>query len=381
MTADNYQRTALVLGGGGGRGSYEAGVWKALRELDINIDMVVGTSVGAINASMVAIGDYDNTERLWLTTQIESFFEDMDEESVSKFQLAIANVSIDKVFEITKQFFTEDGGDGKAILELLERYAPEDAIRRSDIKFGLVTAELPLMKGHMLFAEEIPVGSLHRYILASAACFPFSKPVEIDGKKFVDGGFFDNLPIRMVLDKDMDRIISVDLHAAGRIHASFEKKAEKTSDYYSISTALDLGSYVSFGRESAVKNIKLGYLDTMKRFGRYDGNTYTFEKDIYNANSLNIADDIALALKLNPLKIYNRSSFEAAVKKALIEAQIKLKKSPVDSKRIKTLLDKIDEASLIIYIANNPNTVIPDKLINKHKAMAEFITEHGLLLK
>lgn len=381
MTADNYQRTALVLGGGGGRGSYEAGVWKALRELDINIDMVVGTSVGAINASMVAIGDYDNTERLWLTTQIESFFEDMDEESVSKFQLAIANVSIDKVFEITKQFFTEDGGDGKAILELLERYAPEDVIRRSDIKFGLVTSELPLMKGHMLFAEEIPVGALHRYILASAACFPFSKPVEIDGKKFVDGGFFDNLPIRMVLDKDMDRIISVDLHAAGRIHASFEKKAEKTSDYYSISTALDLGSYVSFGRESAIKNIRLGYLDTMKRFGRYDGNTYTFEKDIYNANSLNIADDIALALKLNPLKIYNRSSFEAAVKKALIEAQIKLKKSPVDSKRIKTLLDKIDEASLIIYIANNPNTVIPDKFINKHKAMAEFITEHGLLLK
>ncbi|MBQ6088299.1 MAG: patatin-like phospholipase family protein, partial [Firmicutes bacterium] len=47
------KKTALVLGGGGSRGAYQIGVWQALKELGIRIDMVYGTSVGAINAAMV----------------------------------------------------------------------------------------------------------------------------------------------------------------------------------------------------------------------------------------------------------------------------------------------------------------------------------------
>ena len=50
-------KTALVLGGGGSRGAYEIGVCKALEELEIEIDMVFGTSVGAINGAMIAQGD------------------------------------------------------------------------------------------------------------------------------------------------------------------------------------------------------------------------------------------------------------------------------------------------------------------------------------
>ena len=46
------KKTALVLGGGGSRGAYEAGVWQALTELGIEIDIVTGTSVGAINAAL-----------------------------------------------------------------------------------------------------------------------------------------------------------------------------------------------------------------------------------------------------------------------------------------------------------------------------------------
>ena len=42
-------KTALVLGGGGSRGAYEIGVWKALNELNIHADIVTGTSIGALN--------------------------------------------------------------------------------------------------------------------------------------------------------------------------------------------------------------------------------------------------------------------------------------------------------------------------------------------
>ena len=61
---------ALVLGGGGARGSYEMGVWKALIDMDISIDIVVGTSIGAVNGALIAQGDYRLAEELWRTFDI-----------------------------------------------------------------------------------------------------------------------------------------------------------------------------------------------------------------------------------------------------------------------------------------------------------------------
>ena len=50
---------AIALEGGGAKGAYEIGVWKALREAGIKFDAVAGTSVGALNGAMYAIGDFD----------------------------------------------------------------------------------------------------------------------------------------------------------------------------------------------------------------------------------------------------------------------------------------------------------------------------------
>ena len=49
----NHEKTALVLSGGGSRGAYEAGVWQALNELGVEIDIVTGASVGSLNGAMV----------------------------------------------------------------------------------------------------------------------------------------------------------------------------------------------------------------------------------------------------------------------------------------------------------------------------------------
>lgn len=57
----------LVLAGGGGKGAYEIGVWKALRETGkIKIGAVSGTSVGALNAVLFAVGDYESAEDIWM---------------------------------------------------------------------------------------------------------------------------------------------------------------------------------------------------------------------------------------------------------------------------------------------------------------------------
>ena len=58
-------KRALVLAGGGSRGAYQIGVWKALRELGITFDIVTGSSVGALNGALMVQGDFEAGLQLW----------------------------------------------------------------------------------------------------------------------------------------------------------------------------------------------------------------------------------------------------------------------------------------------------------------------------
>ena len=55
----------LILAGGGAKGAYQIGVWKALKELKIKINAVIGNSVGALNGAFIAQNDIDKAIRLW----------------------------------------------------------------------------------------------------------------------------------------------------------------------------------------------------------------------------------------------------------------------------------------------------------------------------
>ena len=78
----------LVLGGGGGRGSYEIGVWKALEEYKdvIDIKAVSGSSVGALNAALYACGDLDKATQMWYDITNDRILsnKDIDEDNRNK---------------------------------------------------------------------------------------------------------------------------------------------------------------------------------------------------------------------------------------------------------------------------------------------------------
>ena len=61
-------KTAIVLAGGGSRGAYQIGVWKALREMGIDYQLVTGTSVGALNGVLMV--QQKSTTRHWLCGKI-----------------------------------------------------------------------------------------------------------------------------------------------------------------------------------------------------------------------------------------------------------------------------------------------------------------------
>ena len=65
----------LVLSGGGTKGSFEIGVWKALRELNIPVTAVAGTSVGAINSAIIAQSDLDWAIEFWTNLSMDQVFD------------------------------------------------------------------------------------------------------------------------------------------------------------------------------------------------------------------------------------------------------------------------------------------------------------------
>lgn len=73
----------LVLEGGGARGAYQIGAWKALRELGMEIKGVAGTSVGALNGAIICQDDFDMAYEIWHNMAYDKILQ-IDDETISK---------------------------------------------------------------------------------------------------------------------------------------------------------------------------------------------------------------------------------------------------------------------------------------------------------
>ena len=169
----------LVLSGGGAKGSYEIGVWKAIKDMDIPIVAITGTSIGALNGAMLVQGDDDLCELAWTNFSVEEII-DVNNEVWEEEKIYEKNFNI---FTIIKNLITNEGLKLTPLIKSLEQYIDEEKIRASPIDFGLVTYSLTDFEPFQAFKDEIPNGQLVGFLIASA-CFPVFKPVEIDNKKF-----------------------------------------------------------------------------------------------------------------------------------------------------------------------------------------------------
>ncbi|QOX64600.1 patatin-like phospholipase family protein [Anoxybacterium hadale] len=285
------RKTALVLGGGGARGAYEVGVWQALRELGIRIDLVTGSSVGAINGALVAQDAFDLAVTLWRDIDTSMVF-DMD----------------------LKDLISNNGIDNSKLKALLTKYIDETAVRSSTIDYGLITAELPSMTPKSLTKEQIPNGKLIDYILASSTLFPLMKSYEIDSLKYIDGGFTDNLPVGLAVDGGATHIIAVDLDAVGIIR----RNKMTNADYLRvIQCPWDLGNILIFDKFNSKRILRLGYLDALKAFGAYDGHFFCFVKGEFDKRSLRGADTAGRIFGLNPEILYKKHIYNLHLKEAV----------------------------------------------------------------
>ncbi len=263
---------ALVFEGGGAKGSYQVGACKAIFEKNIEIDAVVGTSIGSLNGAMIAQGDFEKLYGIWddISPSKVLGIDDGFREIIRKFNLQ----SLFYAFDKTKEFIERRGFDTVLIKSIIEENVDEEKLRKSSMDFGLVTLSLTDGKPLELFKEEIPAGKVHEYLMASAN-FPAFKQERIDGKIMVDGGFYNNFPIEMLVKKGYVDIIAPRIFGIGRI----KKFSEKKLNIIYINPSDELGGTLDFDNAIAKRNLRMGYFDARRVFEGLKGRKYYFNSD------------------------------------------------------------------------------------------------------
>ena len=263
MAQNDTPVKALVLAGGGARGSYQVGVWRALTELGWRPQIITGTSVGSLNGAMFALDLYETARDMWTSIRSQDVME-LPEETRN----------LTELHQFLRDVVRVGGMDVTPLEEIVERVLDEDALRASPIRFGLVTVEKRGLKPRELPLEEIPKGKVKDYLLASAACFPALRAKQIDGVQFLDGGYRDNMPTGLAQKMGAEELVCVDLEGVG---ITLPNRTGLPTTM--VRSYWELGDILHFDPDTARRNIELGYYDTLRAFGRLRGCAYAVAKN------------------------------------------------------------------------------------------------------
>ena len=265
-------KKGLVLEGGGTKGAYQIGAYEALRDLGIKITGIAGTSIGALNGAFIAQGDFESMKDIWVNYDYKSFM-NIDEDTYERYKnIEMKAKKLHDVVDLMNK-----GIDITPLRKLLEEKIDEDKIRKSNIDFGITTAYWDgKIFPQLLYVEDIPRGRLVDYLIASAS-LPIFDLDKLDDKLYLDGMFSDNIPINMLAQRGYDDIVVirlVDDFLGKRIINKYNNLNLKV-----IVPSQSLGGSLNKDKDHMESNIKLGYLDTMKAYKRYDGVKYFFNLD------------------------------------------------------------------------------------------------------
>lgn len=262
----------LVLAGGGTKGAYEVGVWKAIKELKLNVTAITGASIGALNAALILQDDLDKMIELYKTIEIDNILKLNRKIDSNKNIFNIKNLS-----KLAIEYIEQGGGlENSALRETANKYIDVEKVYKSPIDFGLVTFSFS-GESKQIFKKDIPKEQFIDYLLASA-CFPIFKAQKIGDTEYYDGGMEDNIPINLLISKGYKNIIVVDVTGIG-----VKRKNIDSNVYIKMLRAdEDLGGTFEFNHEKIVKNMKLGYLDTLRAFNEVQGHYYYFKAKEFN---------------------------------------------------------------------------------------------------
>lgn len=331
---------ALILAGGGTRGAYQVGAWKALKDLGINVKAVMGTSIGSVNGALILQDDIDSMIDLYQNMELTNIMEMNEKIDTSRNLFDIKNLK-----PLVAEFINNKGINNEPLRETITKYIDLDKIYESKMDFGLVTYSIDNKAPLQLYKEQIPKDEFVDFLLASS-CLPIFKAQKIGNFEFVDGAFYDNIPINMAIEKGYKNIIVIDINGTG-----FNRKMTDKNVYLKvISSKEKLGGTMNFNKGRIRNNMALGYLDTMRSFNKMQGHIYYFYSkefnkmlEEFNLQTISGLENAAKIYELNKYKAYKFEEFIEELVKKHEEAQRKYDaiKYQLQEKSVKKLRETI----------------------------------------
>lgn len=255
MTKD---KLGLILEGGGVKGAYQAGAMLALKELGIEFDGVAGTSIGAINGALYLQGGFDKVLDVWKEVRLTTVFDFTDDE-VQKF---VDMQILPSVIEYVRRRRDEKGFLLAKSYEKAQKFffgiVNEEKLRKSEKDFGLVTVNVTDFAPVEILMKDIKEGQLVDFIVASAS-FPIFPPKEIEGKKYYDGGLYDNMPINLLARNGYDKMLVIRTNPMSK---QPKRKLERDDlNLFFIAPSEDIGPAMAFSSVRVRRFMQMGYED------------------------------------------------------------------------------------------------------------------------
>ncbi|WP_415860608.1 patatin-like phospholipase family protein [Vibrio metschnikovii] len=229
---------ALVLAGGGAKGAAHMGVLKALEEMKIPVDIVLGTSMGAYVAGLYATGmDAEEIESVIYSVNWQSGYRDR----VSRSQRRVRDKEYEDRYQLTTDLgFGWDGiraprgvVQGQSMLRILREtsgnLAKLDSFDDLVIPYRAVATDIIEMQPVVL-----DKGYLVDAMMASMSVPGALPPYDIDGRWLVDGGVTNNMPVDIAKQMGADVVIAVDISSDYKQQDSFSSflsAANQLSNY------------------------------------------------------------------------------------------------------------------------------------------------------
>lgn len=286
----------VALEGGGARGAFHVGAIKALLEEGYEIDGIVGTSIGAFNAAMVAQGDFEKCFEMWSNVTPQQLFDIEDRHMANVINRNLNIKTITYFSSEAKRIITNRGIDTDNLRKVVDELIDEEKLRNSNMDFGLVTVELGPLSPIEVFKEDIPNGKIKDFIMASAR-YPGLKMEPLDGKAYLDGGLYDNCPVNLLSKKNYDKIIAIRLNSSRKL-----KHIDESANVVEIQPSMDLGGTFIFTKDLAHRNIKLGYYDAIKAIRKLKGREYYIEPiddDLIFSKLLELPDELIIDIGIS----------------------------------------------------------------------------------
>jgi NTE family protein len=259
-------KIGLVLAGGGCKGAYQIGVWKAFRKLGIDkyIQGVSGTSIGALNAALFAIGDYESAEQIWMGITREKMLPTDNIDMFTKgIKLFLGNKNINFIKRFLPKLFEQGNVSRQGLLDIMNEEMDFNKICTSRTSIYATCTELPEIKSKYFKLNKYNVETVKKILCASSALPPVYGCEEIEMIKYVDGGLVDNVPIQPLYEEGFDTIFIIQLDREFIIDRSKFPNVRIIDIIPSSDQGGIFSGMLDFSNESISKRIRIGYEDTI----------------------------------------------------------------------------------------------------------------------